>query len=104
MNVWAPGLRSIFARSVVTQRSTLRGVTNTEWPHTALRMSSRVNAHPRRVAMYDSSLNSFAVNSTANGRTDGGSDSILWPNDTPNSRATSFRTAGYQAAADELIH
>ena len=37
-----------FARSVVTHRSMLRGVTNTALPHTAFRIISRDSAQPGR--------------------------------------------------------
>jgi hypothetical protein len=50
MNSGLCGSDSILARSVVTHRSMLRGVTITELPHTALRISLRVSARPGRLA------------------------------------------------------
>src|ERR1035441_6505110 len=59
------GSTSIFARNVVTQRSMLRGVTITELPHTAFRISLRASALPGCAAKCASSLNSLAVSSTS---------------------------------------
>ena len=57
------GSGPIFARSVATYRSMLRGVTITVLPHTAFRMSSRVSARPRRDTKHANRPNSLTVSS-----------------------------------------